>query len=296
MKNLLRRLISSACLVGLVLAALFYLPLWAFSLALGGFITLGLLEFFVMAKQRGLLVNVCTSVVIGVIFTALVAWRAFSSVEYVVNPTVLDFLGTSRSQAQSAASLMWDIFWPAIIVVIFLRQIARENTFEALSGLATTLFGLAYIPALLSYIFYIRALDIENGANLVCYLILVTKMADAGAYAFGKMFGKHPLAPRISPKKTVEGLIGALFVSALTAVLAEPLLGHTIGIWTSIIYGVVLGAFGTLGDLSESVIKRDCQVKDTGTGLPGLGGVLDVLDSLIFTAPIFYWILNYTLY
>jgi phosphatidate cytidylyltransferase len=194
---------------------------------------------------------------------------------------------------------MWDVFWPATIVIIFIRQFLRENTFEALGGLATTLFGLAYVAALFSYLFYIRTSDPERGAWLVLFLILVTKMADVGAYAVGNLIGRHTLVPRISPRKTIEGAVGATLFGAISAVLAQPLLtgqtifGHTPTPLLAAILGLILGVVGQLGDLAESLLKRDCQVKDAGTILPGLGGVLDVIDSLLFTAPLFYGILIY---
>ena len=193
----------------------------------------------------------------------------------------------------TAISWMWDIFWPATIVIIFIRQFMRENTFEALGGLATTLFGLAYIAALFSYFFYIRAIDVHQGAWLVLFLILVTKMGDVGAYAVGNLIGRHTLISRISPRKTVEGFAGAVVFSGVTAMLARSMLGRPLTPVWALLLGLFLGFSGQLGDLAESLLKRDCQVKDTGTLMPGLGGVLDVLDSLLFTAPIFYGILIY---
>jgi len=231
------------------------------------------------------------SIGLGMVFTALVAWR--SIVEPGLVPTPI--LGPGAT----VLSWMWDVFWPATIVIIFIRQFTRENTFEALGGLATTLFGLAYIAALFSYVFYLRTMDPQRGAWLVLFLIVVTKMGDVGAYATGSVIGRHTLVPRISPRKTVEGLGGAVVASAVTALLAAPLLGQQRIFGQlpspalSAAVGVILGAVGQLGDLAESLLKRDCQVKDTGSLLPGLGGVLDVIDSLLFTAPLFYGILIY---
>lgn len=282
---LAHRLLSSAVLIGLVLITLFWLPLWAFTLVVGFFITGALIEFFTMARRRGILVHRPLSVLLGVVFTGLVAWR--SLVEPGLIPTAV--LGPGAT----AISWMWDIFWPATIVIIFIRQFTRENTFEALSGLATTLFGLAYVAGLFSYFFYLRAIDPEQGAWLVCFLILVTKMGDAGAYAVGSLVGRHTILARISPRKTWEGFVGALLVSSLTAMLAREMLGAPVSWPLGLLLGLFLGFFGQLGDLAESLIKRDCQVRDTGTLMPGLGGLLDVIDSLLFTAPLFYGILIY---
>ena len=290
-RSLISRLLSSAVLIGLVLGSLFWFPLWVYALVITGFVTLGLYEFFTMVRHRGILVHRPLNIGLGVLFISLVAWR--SMVEPGLVPTPI--LGPGAT----VISWMWDVFWPATIVIIFIRQFLRENTFEALGGLATTLFGLAYVAALFSYFFYIRTTDPAQGAWLVLYLILVTKLGDAGAYIIGNLIGRHTLVPRISPRKTIEGFVAATLVSVIAAVLAQPLLG-TQQIFGQAptpvlcaIMGLILGIVGQLGDLAESLLKRDCQVKDSGTLLPGLGGVLDVIDSLLFTAPLFYGILIY---
>lgn len=285
LKQLSNRLLASALLIGLVLGTLFWFPLWVYPLVVAGFVTVALYEFFTMVRHRGILVHRPLSIALGIIFTGLVAWRSL------VEPGLVPV--SVVGPGATAISWMWDIFWPATIVIIFIRQFTRENTFEALGGLATTLFGLAYIAALFSYFFYIRAIDHEQGAWLVLFLILVTKMGDAGAYVIGNLAGRHILVSRISPRKTVEGFVGAVLVSGLSAVAARAMLGSDISPGHSFLLGVFLGICGQLGDLAESLLKRDCQVKDTGAIFPGLGGVLDVVDSLLFTAPLFYGILIY---
>ena len=285
MANLPSRLLSSAVLIGLVLGSLFWFPLWVYALVITSFVAVGLYEFFTMVRHRGILVHRPLSITLGVIFIGLVAWRSF--VEPGLLPTPI------MGPGATAISWMWDIFWPATIVIIFIRQFMRENTFEALGGLATTLFGLAYIAALFSYFFYIRAIDAHQGAWLVLFLILVTKMGDVGAYAVGNAIGRHTLISRISPRKTTEGFAGAVVFSAVTALLARSMLGRPMDSPMALLLGGFLGVSGQLGDLAESLLKRDCQVKDSGNLLPGLGGMLDVLDSLLFTAPIFYGILIY---
>ena len=285
-RPLTKRLFSSTVLITMVLGALFWFPLWSFVLVVAGFIGTALYEFFTMVRQRGILVHRPLSVSLGLLLTGLVAWRAL--VEPGLVPTPI--LGPQAA----AINWLWDIFWPATIIIIFIRQLTRENTFEALSGLATTLFGLAYIASLFSYFFYIRAIDPERGAWLVFFLILVTKMGDAGAYLVGSVAGRHVLLPRISPRKTVEGFAGALVFSAVTAMLAYPLMDRPgLTVVLSGLLGLFLGFGGQLGDLAESLLKRDCQVKDSGSMIPGLGGSLDVIDSLLFTAPLFYGILIY---
>jgi phosphatidate cytidylyltransferase len=283
--SLAGRLVSSAVLIGLVVSAIFWFPLWGFAMVVAGFMTMALYEFFTMVRHRGILVHRPLSIGLGIVFISLVAWRSLVEPGLVPTPVV--------GPGATAISWMWDIFWPATVIIIFIRQFMRENTFEALGGLATTLFGLAYVSALMSYLFYIRAMDAHQGSWLLFYLILVTKMADVGAYTVGNLFGRTILISRISPRKTVEGLVGAIIFSSVTAVLSEPMLGRQIGpVWSALL-GAFIGMCGQLGDLAESLLKRDCQVKDSGKLMPGLGGVLDVLDSLLFTAPLFYGILIY---
>jgi phosphatidate cytidylyltransferase len=113
-------------------------------------------------------------------------------------------------------------------------------------------------------------------------------MGDVGAYFVGNMIGRHSLIPRISPNKTVEGTLGGLAFSLVTAVVSKSYLpsfpyGHLIAL------GILLGILALIGDLAESLLKRDCGVKDSGTSLSGFGGMLDLIDSLLFTAPIFYF-------
>ena len=294
MRNLSKRLASSAVLISLVLGTLFWFPLWVFPLVVLAFVFLALYEFFTMVRYRGVLVHRPLSIALGVLFTGLVAWRSL------IEPGLVPTSGLASGPTATMMGWMWDLFWPATILLIFIRQFLRENTFEALNGVATTLFGLAYVSALFSYFFYIRALHPTQGAWLVCFLILVTKMGDAGAYLVGNLLGRHTLVARISPRKTVEGFVGAVVWSGVTAMLARPMLGgHSIfgqpqpGPVLALLLGLLLGLIGQLGDLAESLIKRDCQVKDAGALMPGLGGVLDVVDSLLFTAPLFYGFLIY---
>ncbi len=285
MKELLPRLISSIVLIAMVGATLFVFPLWVFAVVVIGIATLALHEFFTMVRHRGMLVNRNLGVLLGLLFMLLVAWRSLQPGHWPVVVT---------GEGATLLSWGWDIFWPATIVIIFLRQLMRQNTFEALSGLATTLFGLAYICGLFSYVFYLRTFHAQQGAWLVLFLILVTKGGDMGAYVIGRLFGRHTLMPRISPRKTVEGLLGAMLVAGAVAAAANgmvPRLHHSEG--SGFVLGLFLGVCGQLGDLAESLLKRDCQVKDSGSLLPGIGGTLDVIDSLLFTAPLFYGYLIY---
>lgn len=183
--------------------------------------------------------------------------------------------------------------------LFFLNRFRRSD--GALIHVAVEFFGVAYIAIPLSYmlaiLYPIATPVVEDGRWWIFYLILVTKITDIGAYFVGRIWGKHRLAPLLSPKKTVEGAIGGL-VCTIALSLSMVYLGRTYAgdafplAWVDALWlGLLIGVFGQLGDLAESLLKRDAMVKDSNT-IPGLGGVLDTLDSLIFTAPIVYFYLK----
>jgi phosphatidate cytidylyltransferase len=132
----------------------------------------------------------------------------------------------------------------------------------------------------------------------VLWLIVVTKFSDMGAYLTGSLIGKHPLVPHISPKKTWEGFFGALAFSAaggcaLVALLPNKL--QHLNLVHAGVLGVGLGFAAVVGDLAESIIKRSTDVKDSGSLLPGIGGALDLIDSILFTAPLMFFYLRFVI-
>ena len=154
--------------------------------------------------------------------------------------------------------------------------------------ISTTLFGILYVSWFFSFLIKIRYL--HAGLGFLAALLLITKLGDIGAYLIGSSFGKHPLIPRISPKKTIEGAFGGLLFSVLGALASRIFLGFDY--LHLILIGLGLGILCQLGDLSESLLKRDCGIKDSGSIFPGMGGVLDEIDSLLFAGPVFYFYLS----
>jgi phosphatidate cytidylyltransferase len=152
---------------------------------------------------------------------------------------------------------------------------------------AITTFGIVYVGLALSTVTSTRMLS--GGEWLVLFLALVTWAADTGAYYAGSLWGKHLLAPKISPKKTVEGLFGGIGLAVAAALLAQVWFVPQLQPIDTVILGVVLTGAGLFGDLWESAIKRRVGIKDSGHILPGHGGMLDRIDSLLFTAPTFYY-------
>jgi phosphatidate cytidylyltransferase len=152
----------------------------------------------------------------------------------------------------------------------------------------------AYLGLLPSFLIQLRWLDagVEQSRDARAALalaIFVPKCCDIGAYFTGRFLGRHPMTPLLSPKKTWEGLLGGLLLSAVVAVaINRPLSVVRGGDLAAAAFGLVVGAVGALGDLAESLVKRACRRKDASQVLPGFGGVLDVIDSLLFAAPIAY--------
>lgn len=171
------------------------------------------------------------------------------------------------------------------LFTLFLLELMRKRNYQTVLSLSATVFGIIYISWCLSFLIRIR--QTEYGVWMLAFLILVTKINDMGAYIIGSRFGRTHLLPRVSPKKSLEGTIGGFLCSILCAFVFSFMLKQ-IPFWDTILLGAILGILGQLGDLFESLIKRDCDVKDSGKIVPGIGGVLDFLDSIIFTAPTFY--------
>ena len=174
-----------------------------------------------------------------------------------------------------------------LVAILSIPLLIRTPLDQSVKDAALALTGMMYIGLTLSYLVAVRLLP--QGEWLLFFLLLVTWAADTGAYYVGTLYGQRPLAPRISPKKTIEGLAGGLFAALLIAFVARWGFLSDISYWDGLVLAVLLTIAGLWGDLVESAIKRSVGVKDSGGLLPGHGGMLDRLDSLLFTAPTFYY-------
>lgn len=163
-------------------------------------------------------------------------------------------------------------------------------------NLAITFFGIFYLTiplgCLVSINFFFPENSSQDGRWWLLYVFSVTKMTDIGAYFLGKTVGKNKLAPYISPKKTMEGAIGGVFLGILTSYCLYLFAPLNLTLWQSLWLGGLTTLLAQLGDLSESLLKRDMKVKDSNQ-LPGLGGILDIVDSLVFTTPLIYIFLKF---
>jgi phosphatidate cytidylyltransferase len=170
----------------------------------------------------------------------------------------------------------------ALLRVTLLDAEFRVSLLQA----AWVVLGTAYVGGLLSFASLLRALP--DGRELIYYLAFTTWAGDIGAFYVGSRFGRRPLAPRISPKKTQEGAVGGMAATLLVAVAGSFWIWPRLPWAPATLVGLLLAVVGSLGDLCESAVKRGAAVKDSGTLIPGHGGLLDRLDSLMFAAPVLY--------
>lgn len=265
--NLLQRLITGSLLIALVVGVLFAAPLWVFALVTIAFILMGLNEFFTLVERKGIVIERWIGLGVGLLIPVSI------------------YLGFEPTKG-------WEIFFmTTAFLMLFLLQLRREDSSQAIVGVSTALFGIFYVSWCFSFLIKLRFLEgpaLPNGRWLVALVLLVTKGGDIGAYTVGSLFGRHTLNRRVSPSKTWEGTAGGLIFSLAAGLALKPVFPHVPAVHL-LILSLLLGILGQLGDLSESLIKRDCQVKDSGTTLPGMGGILDVLDSLLFTSPVCYF-------
>lgn len=180
-----------------------------------------------------------------------------------------------------------------LLLVFLYEMVYFTAPGRAVERMALTWWMIGYLGLLPCFFAQLRWLGPDHLANSVSLALaaFVPKSCDIGAYAAGRLFGKHRMTPVLSPKKTWEGAVGGLVTSALATVAIDrwgpiAVLGQNLA-W-EIGFGLTVGLAGMLGDLAESLIKRDCQTKDASTIVPGFGGVLDVVDAIIYSAPVSY--------
>jgi phosphatidate cytidylyltransferase len=180
---------------------------------------------------------------------------------------------------------------------VALALLRADRMDRALGSVAATLFGVVYVGFTAGFMTGVRFVGDEFtqppttnlAAKLLTMFFAMVILTDTGAYYVGRGIGRHKLAPRISPGKTVEGAIGGFIFAVAAGPLSRLTFFPEIPLWNSIALGAVIGCAGQVGDLAESMLKRGADVKDSGTLLPGHGGMLDRIDSILFCAPILYY-------
>lgn len=260
---LVRRLLSTLVLLPLFVWMVVEGPVWLFGAVMVLVGALGQWEFTRMFERAG----VRTFRVLGLVGGSLV--------------TASFALPVSERVAFTAVLL-------ALLAVGLLRPEAGRPAWEPV---AVTLFGVGYVNWLLGYTFWLR--DLEEGREWILLLVSVTWLGETAAYLVGSTLGRHKLAPAISPRKTVEGAIAQLVISVLAALGARATFFPALSLESAAVVGLLLGVVGQAGDLLESAIKRSVGTKDTGRLIPGHGGMLDRVDSLLVTTPVLFYYATY---
>ena len=281
-----RRLLSTLVLWAIVLGTILSGYEQFFFVTIAGIGLLGLWEYYEMLDRRGISNFKLTALICAVIFFAA-SFYAFRS------------YGPEKSYDFEIAVLV------VFLLVVFGRQMfQRTRDRNPLETMAYTLFGLLYVVWLFNFLTKIvylpprGPLGETTGQYYVLYLVLVTKFSDMGAYLVGSLCGKHKLVPHISPHKSWEGLVGAIALATAGSFGLWFLIPQHLSVFTAAdvaVLGALLGSSAVIGDLAESIVKRGVEAKDSGGLLPGIGGVLDLVDSLLFTAPILFFYMRLVL-
>jgi len=201
---------------------------------------------------------------------------------------ILSFL-----MAQGDGKVLSPFFVLLLLLLSLLFMTTSQTLTSTMSNLGITLFGILFIGFLLSHVSLVR--NMANGRWWVLFLIVTVWAGDIFAYLVGSLFGRHKLYPKISPNKTYEGLVGAVLGSVIVALAFSALFLPHLRKGVSVLLAIGIGVLGQVGDFTESMLKRSAQVKDSGSLFPGHGGMLDRVDSFLFSAPFLHYSLVYLL-
>ena len=266
-----KRIATGLVISGGWLALLFYGPFWLFWLTFLALGALSLKEYYAMTLANFSRIDKLTGTILG-LFPLLAAYEG-------------------RFEIVSAA-LFLSLFF--LIVYSLTRYSTLNDNESEANGLVLMMrlgFGIFYVG--FSFSHFTLLLTLEQGRNLLILLTVITVFSDSFAYYTGIFFGKHKLAPAISPGKTIEGFLGGIFGSILGAIVVGQYFFPGFPILHMVILTAILSTIGVMGDLTESMIKRTMGVKDSGNILPGHGCVLDRLDSLMIATPVLFYILHF---
>lgn len=258
------RIITALVALPLLILLILYASQDIFNLVVTVVAALALHEFYLMVLpgDRGLERNLAT--ICGAALTAVLCWQ---SPEFIL-------------------SYLCGLF--VFFSIVYLFRFRDLSTVT--SQLGVTFLGFLYLPLLLSFMANLRAL--ESGVEWVFLVLALVMIGDSAAYFVGSAIGKVKLYPAISPNKSVEGAVGGLVGSLLAVLMFAGLFLPELGYVSAFMVAVIVGVFSQVGDLFESMLKRSCGVKDSGTMIPGHGGLLDRLDSLLFAFPSAYYLIR----
>lgn len=263
----MKRVLTALVLVPVLIAIIGYAPPFCFLLLVCAASFLAIEEFFSLATQAGLEVFRISG-----------------------HGSALLLLATLYGSATTGSNA-----WTALLAlaaspfVFFALSLCRGNRLATvLPGVAATLLGLIYVSLTLGLLVVVQVSPMSRGLGRqwVFFLLLVVWLGDTGAYYIGRVFGRHPLAPLISPKKTIEGTLGGLLGNLLASVLGKQILLSDAALLHLMVLALLMGVVSQIGDLAESALKRGAGVKDSSNLLPGHGGMLDRIDGVLFASPV----------
>lgn len=261
-----KRIISAVLFLPVFYLVVWKLPPVYFTILVLAAVIIGLHEFYLMGQARGQRPLVAVGMVLG----ALVVLDFYHPVFPAVGKLFISAI--------------------ALMVILIARLFSSRPVEGAIEDVSTTFLGVFYVAMLFSFQIAIRMGD--HGKQWLVFLYFIIWASDIGAYAVGIPFGKHRLYEKVSPKKSIEGLGGALLASAGMALLCRVWFMPAISPIEAVCIALVLAAIGTIGDLVESLFKRSAGIKDSGSIIPGHGGILDRMDSMLFAAPVLYYYLR----
>jgi phosphatidate cytidylyltransferase len=276
--SLLWRVLSAAVLLPLTLA-LVYWGAWPLALFIAAAIVMSLLELYRALHVGGYTPRTTIGIISGLLLCA-------------------------STLAPPVAWLNWTgMAMAAALLLVLIGELPRPNHADSLASWTLTFAGACYVGWLLSHYLLLRRIDtpleagwlsvlsIPSGAAWVYLVLVVTWFADTMAFFVGRTWGRHRMAPVLSPKKSWEGAVGGFVAAVLASMLVVAALGLPLGYIEAALIGAVGGVVGQVGDLVESLLKRQIGLKDIGHLIPGHGGMLDRLDSMLFTAPVLYYLI-----
>jgi len=266
-----QRVLSAALFLPVLFASIWFGDPW-FSIVVAVVAVLGVLEFYAMVSQRGWR----PLTFFGTLWTLFFIFNAYYAQSYTSESTYL-LVTLALVTSAVALSLLWVLF----------RRSSGEGM---MTGWASSLAGMFYMGWLLSY--WVLIMN-SYGRDWVLLALFSTFAVDTTAYFVGRAFGRHKMAPTISPGKTWEGAVGGLVGALAAVVVLALLLDIDISYPEMIALGFIIGIFAQLGDLAESKLKRSMGVKEAGNLIPGHGGILDRLDSIVFTGVVVYYCLRW---
>jgi phosphatidate cytidylyltransferase len=269
LSNGITRLFVAVLGIPLILAACYFGKIY-FLIFVLGIALLSFYEFNLLVKNKGMIIN---------------TWMGYAAIIFLVSNRYFPFFDNFN-------------FLILFVVVISLIELFRNNG-SAIYNLGGTLFGVMYLGLFASALVGIREFypsfgDLYyRGGYIIISVFISIWVCDSAAYYAGTAFGRHKLFPRVSPKKSWEGAIFGFIFSIISMIAARFIILDFLSWNSTVILGVIIGIIGQLGDLVESLLKRDAGVKDSSNIIPGHGGIFDRFDSLLFTAPVIFLYLMY---